>query len=65
MSQRELATAAAVSLSTVNDFEREAHMPYPDNLAAIRATLEAAGIVFIEGDDTIGVVLRLSDPEGN
>jgi hypothetical protein len=47
----------------VNDFEREAHVPYPSNLAAIRAALETAGTIFIDGDDTAGPGIRLRDPE--
>jgi transcriptional regulator with XRE-family HTH domain len=47
-SQRELAEAAKVARQTVVDFERGAHTPYPNNLAAIRAALEAAGVEFIE-----------------
>ena len=33
---------------TVVDFERSARLPHPNNLAAIRAALEAAGVQFIE-----------------
>lgn len=63
MSQKALAEAAGVVVSTVSDFERMAHIPYPDNLAAIRAALEAAGVTFIDGDDTAGPGVRLRNPE--
>jgi len=33
--------------SDSRDFERGARTPYPNNLAAIRAALEAAGVEFI------------------
>lgn len=46
--QAQLADAASVSRPTVVDFERGARTPYPNNLAAIRAALEAAGVEFIE-----------------
>ena len=48
MSQADLAKAAGVAQSTVADFERGARMPIPNNLTAIRSTLEAAGIDFID-----------------
>lgn len=56
-SQTELAEAARVSRQTVVDFERGARTPYPNNMTAIRAALEAAGIEFTNGDAP-GVRLR-------
>ena len=47
-SQSGLAEQARVARQTVVDFERGARTPYPNNLAAIRAALEAAGVEFIE-----------------
>ena len=59
MSQTDLAGAARVSRQTVVDFERGARTPYPNNLAAIRAALEAAGVIFIASNgDGPGVRLR-------
>jgi transcriptional regulator with XRE-family HTH domain len=46
--QLQLAEAAKVARQTLVDFERGARVPYPNNLAAIRAALEAAGVEFIE-----------------
>lgn len=58
-SQQELATRAQIAKQTVADFERGARTPYPNNLAAIRAALEAAGVIFIaENGDGPGVRLR-------
>ncbi len=57
--QLELAEAAKVARQTVVDFERGARVPYPNNLAAIRTALEAAGVEFTNGDAP-GVRLRAS-----
>lgn len=65
ISQTALANVAGIARSTITDFEREAHMPYPDNMAAIQTALEAAGIVFIEGTATTGPGLYLRDPREN
>ena len=48
ISQTDLANAANVSRPTVVDFERGARTPYPNNLTALRAALEAAGVEFID-----------------
>lgn len=47
ISQRELAEAAEVSLSAIQDFETEARQPRAATLKAIQAALEAAGVEFI------------------
>jgi DNA-binding XRE family transcriptional regulator len=56
-SQAQLAEAAKVSRMTIVDFEKETRVPHPNNLAAIRAALEAAGVEFTNGDAP-GVRLR-------
>ncbi|WP_376094573.1 helix-turn-helix domain-containing protein [Roseomonas sp. CCTCC AB2023176] len=62
-SQSTLADAAKVARQTVVDFERGARTPYPNNLAAIRAALEAAGVIFVaENGEGPGVRLRKADP---
>lgn len=59
MSQSELADAARVSRPTVVDFERGVRTPLPNNLSAIRAALEAGGVIFIdENGDGPGVRLK-------
>lgn len=58
-SQEKLAEAAGVSRPTVKDFERGARTPHPNNLQAIRAALETAGVEFIaENGGGAGVRLR-------
>ena len=47
-SQPELAEASGVSISTVRDFETGKRNPIGNNLAAMRAALEGAGVLFIE-----------------
>jgi transcriptional regulator with XRE-family HTH domain len=54
-SQSQLCEAANVSPATLANFETGKRTPFANNLAAIRAALEAAGVEFI--DDT-GVKLR-------
>jgi transcriptional regulator with XRE-family HTH domain len=60
-SQSQLADASGVSVSTVRDFETSKRTPIGNNLAAIRAALEAAGVEFIaENGGGAGVRLRKS-----
>jgi transcriptional regulator with XRE-family HTH domain len=60
-SQAELAEASKVARQTVVDFERGARTPYPNNLAAIRSALEAAGVVFL-AENGGGPGVRLTRP---
>ncbi len=57
---RELATAAQVSADTVVRLER-GEVLKPRTIEAIRTALEAAGVVFTNGDEP-GVKLRKPDP---
>ena len=50
MTQTELAKAAGLGPSTVIDFERERRVVTAQSVAAIRAALEAAGVIFIEAN---------------
>jgi transcriptional regulator with XRE-family HTH domain len=57
-SQLELAKRAGVSLSTVQDFERGQRTPIANNIAAMRRTIEAAGIrlVFDKNGAAAGIL---------
>jgi transcriptional regulator with XRE-family HTH domain len=62
MTQVELAKAAGLGQSTVIDFERERRVVPPTTVAAIRAALEAAGVVFLPGNGNgPGVALRRAE----
>ena len=56
-SQSDLATAADVSLGTVQNFEAGKRVPIANNLMPLQRTLEAAGVEFMNGDQQ-GVRLR-------
>ena len=59
MTQTELAKAAALGQSTVIDFERERRRVSGEAVAAIRAALEAAGVIFLpENGNGPGVALK-------
>ena len=51
-SQEELVAKASVSQSTVRDYEKARRVPIANNLTAMKAALEAAGIAFV---DTSGI----------
>jgi DNA-binding XRE family transcriptional regulator len=58
-----LANHAGLSEQTVRNLEAGSHRPHPRTLAAIRAALEAAGVIFVaENGDGPGVRLRKSGP---
>jgi transcriptional regulator with XRE-family HTH domain len=61
--QSQLADAAHVSRMTVVDFENGSRVPHSNNIAAIRAALEAAGVEFIaQNGGGPGVRLRAPIP---
>jgi transcriptional regulator with XRE-family HTH domain len=55
--QQELARRAGVGLSTVRDFEKAERTPIANNLAALRRTIEEAGIrlTFDGSGDAVGI----------
>lgn len=62
--QEDLARTAGVGGSTVRGFECGRHVLIRSNMAVIRAALEAAGIVFIDGDG-MGPGVRLRHANGH
>jgi transcriptional regulator with XRE-family HTH domain len=60
-SQSELAAQSNLSESTIRDFEKGRRLPMINNLAAVKAAFEAAGVEFTDGDEP-GV--RLRKPKG-
>ncbi len=54
-SQPQLAEASGTGVSTIRDFETGKRTPIANNIAAIRAALEGAGITFLPND---GVALH-------
>jgi predicted transcriptional regulator len=50
MSHADLARAAVVTVTIINDFEIGVGGTRPSDVAAIRAALEKAGVEFIDGD---------------
>ena len=62
--QKMLADRSNLSESTIRDFEKGRRVPSPNNLAAIRAALESAGVIFVEENgEGPGVRLRKA-PQG-
>ena len=60
-SQGELSTAAGVARATLAEFEGGKRTPIANNLVAISAALEAAGVQFLAAGDTAagpGVALK-------
>jgi transcriptional regulator with XRE-family HTH domain len=62
-SQRQLADASGVALSTVADFENDKREPWLGNLAAMRLALEDAGVEFIPAKSGKGVGVRLREDQ--
>lgn len=60
MDQAVLAKAANISRNTIVDFEKGRRTPGSNNLAAIRAALENAGVMFIDQNGN-GPGVRLRD----
>lgn len=59
ISQEDAAKAAGVGVQTLIAFESDRRAPYARTIAAIRAALETAGVVFLpENGNGPGVALR-------
>lgn len=60
--QDDLAKAARIAVNTVRNFEAARSAPMANNLEALQAALEGAGVRFIPQNGG-GAGLRLADPE--
>jgi transcriptional regulator with XRE-family HTH domain len=49
--QKTLAARANVNIGTISDFEGRRRSPHPSTVKALKDALEAAGIVFSNGDE--------------
>jgi transcriptional regulator with XRE-family HTH domain len=63
-SQDQLAVASRVGKATIANFETGKRSPIANNLSAIRAALEAAGVAFLDDGATVdgGPGVRLARP---
>ncbi len=62
-SQPQLAWAAKVSPSTLRDFETGKRKPIANNVAALEAALNKAGVIFDDGNSVrMDIPQDLSDP---
>lgn len=61
MTQPQLATAAAIGLSTVVDFEKNRRTVPQETIAKLRTALEGAGVEFIPASDK-GAGVRFKKP---
>ncbi len=62
ISREELARLSKVNERTISDFEAGRRKPIPATLAAVRAALEAAGVIFVE-ENGEGPGVRLRKPK--
>ena len=58
---KELATKARINSNTVVRFENEKHDANEVTVLAIKVAFEAAGLVFIDADETAGAGVRLRE----
>ena len=63
-SQIDLADRASLGQSTIRDFEKGRRVPTAKYLATVRRTLEAAGVIFIDGNEE-GPGVRLQRSESS
>jgi transcriptional regulator with XRE-family HTH domain len=64
-SQQELATRAGIAKNTVYQFEAKLRTPTPNNVAALRRAIEAAGVrlLFNRDGSAAGILRQDADPD--
>jgi transcriptional regulator with XRE-family HTH domain len=62
---RDLAKAADIAANTVSRFENGRNEPNTLTLKAMKAAFEAAGVLFIDADETAGAGVRLKQSSGH
>lgn len=63
LEQGDIGKLAGVHRNTIMDFESETRTPRAATVAAIRAALETAGVIFIDGNgDGPGVRMAKTNP---
>jgi transcriptional regulator with XRE-family HTH domain len=60
----QLSRKSGIGFSTLSDFENGRHVPHPSNMQAIVGAFEAAGIIFLDGDEGPGLRLRRQSDRG-
>jgi predicted transcriptional regulator len=64
-SQDDLASAAGVAVMMIKNYERHLSDPRLSSMTKLKATLEGAGVVFIDATDSSGAGVRWAAPRSS